>query len=406
MQQETKKNYSPFVWSGNWWIEGNKAWFVSGEYNNLHCVDFDSQECEFEAEIPVHVLGRFRVTPRCIKYIDKIFCIPDRGECIWVYKKREDKLIKIDLINPNHVRLEIIFWWIDDDKMFIISEGLKQLFELDARTEKIVNSIALREKEKIVKRIMSEKVLYSLSAESNQISCFNLNSKKTILYTLPDIVEKVNTICFDGRKFWMSGYGKKLYIWDKNKNEIETIEDFPYGFGIYSLNEKTDDILDCKTEHYEYPTFSYSVEVGEYIWFIPYLTNKILYVSKDTYKMESLEIEDEIETMESLRTRNAIEGKYVLEYIRENRFIGIFSQKNRNIFEIDTKELGIKRKNFHFSYDCYRKMIDVLRRDIFYENKLININSYFNGWLEIEGQKVALNTESVGQKIYSKMNIW
>lgn len=397
-QRDSKRRIIPFVWSGNWWIEEDRAWFVSGEYNILHNVNFTSQECEFEIEIPFPVSGRFRSTPRCIKFGDDIFCLPDTGECIWVYEKKTHKLVRISIDNPNNVRLELIFWWVYDNKIYVVSEGLHQLFEIDAKRKKITNCIVLNEKERVVGRVMVDMILYSLSSVSNKINCFDLKSGTTISYVLPDIGEKLYTICFDGKKFWLSGYSKRLYVWNKNQNEIDTIEGFPPEFGIYNIDEKADKILDCKTEVYNYPTFVYSVDLGGYIWFIPYLTNKIIYVEKSTYIVRELKTEDEIETNESLKARNAIEGKYVLEYIRKNRYIGIFSKKNKNIFEIDVKEQKVSTKNFYFSYDCLKKM-----KNVIVENDLFTINDYFSWLLKMKIREIDMNDSIIGQSIYNKI---
>ena len=156
--------------------------------------------------------------------------------------------------------------------------------------------------------------------------------------------------------------------------------------------------MDCKTEVYNYPTFAYSVDLGGYIWFIPYLANKIVYVEKSTHIVRELKAEDELETNESLRARNAIGEKYVLEYIRENRYIGIFSNKNKNIIEIDTKEQEINLKNFHFSYDCMRK-----RKVVIVENDRFTINDYFSWLLKINVCEIAMDDRMIGKNIYNKI---
>lgn len=60
-----------------------------------------------------------------------------------------------------------------------------------------------------------------------------------------------------------------------------------------------------------------------------------------------LEIEEEHETEESLMKRgNAF--KYMYEYIRQNRYIGVYSNKNQNIFEIDTSVMCVKNREIVF----------------------------------------------------------
>ena len=51
--------------------------------------------------------------------------------------------------------------------------------------------------------------------------------------------------------------------------------------------------------------------------------------------------------------------KYLVEYIREDRYIGIYSLKNQWIFEIDTYELCVKRKEYTLSNTSMQNLVKV-----------------------------------------------
>ncbi len=55
--------------------------------------------------------------------------------------------------------------------------------------------------------------------------------------------------------------------------------------------------------------------------------------------------------------------KYLLEYVRENRYIGLFSLKNKWVFEIDAKNLTYKRMNYKLDGDsAFRVLQEIFRK--------------------------------------------
>ena len=131
-------------------------------------------------------------------------------------------------------------------------------------------------------------------------------------------------------------------MWDREKNEISIEDQLPNGFGMYDFGEKTNGIADCLTRRYILPAFLYSAEIGRYVWFIPYQTNKIIYADKVHHIFHEFYISEEEETRKSLLERNYFTVKYILEYIRDNRYLGLYSMKNNQTLEIDTEELKYK----------------------------------------------------------------
>ena len=52
-----------FVWSDNWWVENEDAWFVDGENNLLFHYNFLSNKYNLVAEIPYESKNTFRFYP-------------------------------------------------------------------------------------------------------------------------------------------------------------------------------------------------------------------------------------------------------------------------------------------------------------------------------------------------------
>lgn len=347
-------NGNIFTFSNNWWIENDKAWFVNGIYNILCCVDIGQKKCELAVQIPDKNPNTYRLNPFCIKCGKKVFCIPGMGKNIWVYDLACHSFFKIGIDNPNKIQLSFRFY-LDENRIIAIPIGrFGKIIEINTKEKKIEKYYTVCDKVNIVDNVVVGNMVYILSGESNQIYRFGLLDRRLQVYTLSEIKEKLSTICFDGKKFWLSGYRKEVYVWCEENNTLVTISDFPQDFGIYNFDEESKNVIDYKTEGYDVSTFGYSVAAGQYIWFIPFLTNKIIYIDKISYKVHIFEIKEESETKESLLQKVCVRIKYVLVYIRDNRYIGLFSSKNNQILEIDAKKLNYQWHNYDFSDKCWK----------------------------------------------------
>ena len=83
--------------------------------------------------------------------------------------------------------------------------------------------------------------------------------------------------------------------------------------------------------------------LGEKVWLIPQSGNKIMYCDKNDRKMRNFNILDEEETAETLDLNyRHIATKFFMMYVREERYLGIYSYKNKRMFEIDTQNMNYK----------------------------------------------------------------
>lgn len=200
----------------------------------------------------------------------------------------------------------------------------------------------------------------------------------------------------------MSGYSKDIYIWSKGDNKLERVNNFPRTFGIYNFETNDRPILDCAMEVYELPAFGYSVVSGDYIWFIPGQTNKIVYINKVNYQLCTFEIEEENETRESLRLgRRSISTKYLLEYVRDGRYIGLFSLKHNRILEIDTERFIYYWTNYYLSDQCLLKYAEI-NKNIFYEENLLSRMAYGMKVKSAGGETQNLEKRNIGVHIYKE----
>lgn len=395
-----KNNYE-FIWSDGWYIEDGKAWFVDGQRDVLCCLDFQTDECDYVQKIPNLNINKFRLNPQCVKRKNEIYCLPDIGDCIWIYNldKKCFEHIKID--NSNNDRLSITNLWEFNNKLFIVSVGLKKIIEIDPKLKVIDNyyTICINDNEKLANSVKVGANIFSVSAVSNKVYQFDLELKKVTVHTISEVADVFQTISYDGCNFWLTGYNKAIYVWNRDKNETKIIVNFPKQFGIYDFAGKEKEILDCEKSVYDVPVFLMSRVVGQYVWFVPFQTNQVLYVDKRTHEINVLEIREEIETRESL-SKNTMASKYLLQYILDDRYLGLYSFKNKCIYEID----AVKRKSVSLRYLFTDNYINkYVSQQTFYEsNKFHRVLFNHVLWREAENNEQSEKKLMTGKLIYEQ----
>lgn len=332
------------LWSDNIWLENGKAWFVRGGIKALYEVDLTTNYCYLLSAIPEPEIFSYRAYSRCVKFQEKIFCIPYVGKNIWVYDLNGNKWNKILIKNPNDSDILIAEFWKCDEILWCVSRGLKQLIKVDMEHMSVDQywTITSDHDETLARSVKFEDNIFTLSSNANRIYKFNTFSKQMEIYELPKIENRLQTISYDGNKFWLSGWKRAIYLWDKDENTLHVIDDFPEELGSYRIDGKKEKFIDNAT----YPFFMDSIQIGEKIFFLPSTMNQILYVDMETAAEHILDIENENETPEEVE-KHMLAHKYLLEYVRDDRYLGIYSQKNQSLFELDTINMNIVDWKIH-----------------------------------------------------------
>ena len=334
MQQ--KKNWmsdSEFVWSDNWCILEDEAWFVTGEQGILFCLDRKTGNTKFAKKIPERKKS-FRLHPRCIKYGDTVFCLPDKGENIWCYHILADTWKRVIIDSSPKLRIACTNAWIMQDKIYIVSIGLKQILEIDVLKEEVTSyyNLPIKNDGKMSGSILVGNWIYIVGVYPVCIYKFDCVTKRTEVNQLTNLNDLIHTISYDGEKFWLSGRCRKIYIWKETTNEILILDNLPDKFGIWNFSGKYKNLLNYNVDSIEMPLFLYSSFARGYVWLIPAQSNEILYIDKDTYEINTFSLEDEELTEENINTQT-LPHKYLLEYNLSERYVGLFSLKNRWIVE-------------------------------------------------------------------------
>lgn len=393
-----------FIWSDGWWFDHGNIWFSAGDMNALFNIKKDSKEAVYVSQIPSRNTHEFRNYPRCLKKDCTIFLFPDEGDSILCYNLETSVWKRVDIDNPEKIRLYCVDIWVIQDKIYLLSVGLKKIIEFDIKSQEIMGYYCLQTKE-VSGSILVDKYIYIVDSFLTGIYRFDCEKKTIKKYILSGMNDHIRTICFDGQKFWLSGRKKKLYIWEEKGNLIHTLDDFPTGFGIYNFSGSQQVLLDVQQEKYNVPTFLHSAVTDKYVWFIPSQTNQIIYVDKITYKIKEFPLESENQTEDDVKTQ-LLGHKYILLYVKENRFLGLFSLKNKWVFEIDAEKLTYKVLNYKLSTDSVNQiLIEKEKRNVFYEGEQINLN-YLMRYVSVVKRdvKISMDKVKIGKKIFSFLN--
>ena len=166
-----------------------------------------------------------------------------------------------------------------------------------------------------------------------------------------------------------------------------------------SFTEDTDGEVDCNKDGFEVPAFLYSTIAGKFIWFIPFQTNKILYVNRENHEIHAFEIAEEVENRESLINRTDYKGKYILEYVKDSRYLGVFSIRNCQIVEIDAVRLTYKWCDYDIGARGLKEYVRLMNK-AFYEGNTWDRKVY-NKILHLEDNQVyKIDKNDIGINIY------
>lgn len=133
--------------------------------------------------------------------------------------------------------------------------------------------------------------------------------------------------------------------------------DFPENFGVYtSIDGKF--CLDSKNTKFAEPLFISSVVIENKIYFIPYQSNCIvtLDVIDDTINVLFIPNEEE----DTLSWERNMRHKYLLEYVKDEKYLWLYSFKQKCILEVDLKTEQVKCLEFKYDKQSIKRIQQLL----------------------------------------------
>lgn len=389
-------------WSDNWWIDGKRAYFCGAEITALFCIDLDGQQGEMISRIPECGLKDFRINSFCIKYEEIVYCLPCRGENVWCYDLIKKCWNKIRLkTEPNVVKSMCPV--VCNGKTWVRDCQCGKIIEIDLTQKKVAweYNLPISSNNSYGRYVLVNNELYCVDA--TMICCINIKTREIKNYDLSDLGMILFTVFYDGENFWLSGNQKEIYIWNPKDGIVKVITEFPDKFGVYQHNKNNELELNSTFEKDNKNfLFDHAIGVGRYVWFLPFYADHIVYVDRKSYRIGMLEID--IKQSKNVIKKNKTMDRQLLEYIRDERYIGIYSSKTDRIFEIDTDTLRVEFRNYSLSDKSCKELAEkaCLENSILSEGHGSD-NELYSYMIKSDFGVSDKKTEHVGERIYKEL---
>ena len=357
------------IWCDRMICEGDQIWMTGATCNALFYLDFNTKMYEFISAFPnIPVMG-YRSNLVCTKIEDELFFFPDRGECIWIYHTVSKTFSKIVLNNPEKKRILIGMIFYCNHCIYAFSSGLEQIIEISVSKKEVIATYSISEYIQGagitgITGISSEgcvvdQSIYFTIPEKNLVCEFSAKTKTILSFPLSEDIMP-QTICYDGKNFWMTGKTKEIIRWNREEKKVLSVYRLPAGAGWFE-NKDGNFLENIEDKYCPAPMFRWSVKVKDRIWFIPYIANKMIYIDKNTCEIGVCDIVDEYEDEKSWNRIDKV--KYSFECMIQERFIFLYSYKNRRYLLVDTVDNMAQAVNIELTDESSKKLLGFLREN-------------------------------------------
>lgn len=344
-------------WSEHWSIDSNNnAWVFSAQYNALCHINMENNVVRYIGRLPVSFDGE-RQFSYSICSGDNVFFLPDQSTQIAIYHKDNGRFSTIDLSGMMASgRLRCTDAKLIDNKLWVYSSGCRLFMCIDPRNEKIEKICSVGGDTLLwdYEIVWNDKNAYFTSRNASRIFRFNTETQKIYTYDFEQINEKFRTIQICDDKLYISGESGNLYCIDKEKMEYcECIN--------VNINRSNG-----------YP-YLYSCFLNGKLWLIPYESDKMLYMDMKSRKIECL--------MDFSNGKQQKDACYGLNYIRDDRFIGISKFYSGQILEIDTEKKMVQNRRYFFELEERRSMLKDINRisgGFYHEDEFYDVSNFLN----------------------------
>lgn len=390
------------LWCDSIVCEKNIAWMVGTNVNALFKLDFNMRTYEFITDFPDEPIIDFRVNPFYIKIENEIFFFPDLGKYIWIYNVTSKSFDKISLNNPNKARIGINMIFKVDNSIYAIANGLKQIVEINISKKSVVGIYSIEKNMQGFvcnsEGCIANANIYFTIPEKNEICEFSTETKNITTYSVDGEIMP-QTICYDGKDFWLTGRTKEIVRWNKEKNAVIDYLSIPKSVGVFEsvsgiFCENTSDV------RYQKPLYRWSLNFLDKIWFIPYMANKVVYFDKKEQKICICNIESEHEDAKSWDRLEQV--KYRFECIFQERYILLYSFKNRQYLIIDTTKNTAQPMNIVMRKESFPRFFEhvLSQHSYMVETDNMNILDIFDLPSKNGKEKKSMG---IGKKIYQQL---
>lgn len=363
-------------------INRDKGFFVADEWNAIFEVNFSTDIYRVLSSFPEGHIRDFRINQICVRYRDELFCFPDQGDGIWCFHLEKKEIKKIIINNPLKRRITTFRAILIEDKIYALFYGWKKIIEFNPEAKKIEGEYEYYDQAEISFTgqdfLNIKDKIYITLRNANQIIEFDVKSKDVKYYNLHSEVRGIETISYCNGLFYISECGRGIYCWEKDSNTINKIGIVPRecGYCLFDINEGKKEINYDNFPLNDNFFFYRSVVVQDKIWFIPLRASRLIYMDIKTSEIKCLDNLKEYEELEKVKR----EHWYQLQYVLEERYIGLYLSNLNETIEIDAKTLNVRKRNFTFCEEYEEKISNQLysNNTIIHEDDVHGIRGFLS----------------------------
>jgi len=342
--------------------ENNDVWLVGNSDNIIYHINEKKQICAI-AQVPCNDGDMWRRHPLCVKTNNKLICLPDRSNKIFIYDLSIKAFEEISL-GFEFEKYGLGNAYIEDDFLWCFSYRFGKLYQCDLMkgSVEVFNLGVANNDSDLGEAIKINNYYYVLNKRKCCVTRFDTISHEIEVFELECNDKGFGTITFVDGLFYLTGYENYIYVWEEKSNRVKNI------------HMKTECFLREHNFEIKSPLFSNSICVDE--TFLVYLPNNYTYVSDHIiiYNLKNDELSEyKLKDFGNDRkigdyfAYNGAYGEDILIYDSLNMNWWVINPY-QNIVKKGTEEVDMKDNygKFHFN------------NHIYYESQIINLESLLN----------------------------
>ena len=343
-------------------VDGNRVWFVGKTFNYLFCMDISEKIIEIVERLPGEQLIGYRSYSNIVKYKNQIILIPGYADKILIYDAAARIFREIEVkIQGKHVFY--VFVGIEHDKLYLMDheDARIVIIDLDKRCIASCRKIETSEPVNLIysKPILQKGNIYIPLCEGNKIIIYQISDDVFRECLLESVASGYSNIIYDGIFFWLIGFAGEIVKWDSETMKIVQNISLPKDFKEFVIagNDKIVKWYSYEEDRIRNYRFCWDCDFdGKYIWILPALSDSILCVDKDTGVLQIIELPNENEDTYTMQGREGY--KFSFMGIDEERYIRIYSHKNRVIYCVDNTTTQYSVEKWSMKDASLREFLD------------------------------------------------
>lgn len=324
--------------------DGEDVWFVGDKYSLIFQMSLKSSSVKRIVRIKGEKFNIGRKYWRLEKAGNKLFLIPCNSDKIIIFHIDSDTFGSIEL---NKTIVNCLSSVVEGNTLYLVGEF--EIVVIDMEHEQTVEYIPIPDYGKSISEValwIDGHIIIPLIFQSGVID-FCIEEKSFCYIGFEGKFNGFVTGVADGMDIWLAGDRGSIVRWNYISKEISIYDRPPVGFKSFNYDAKGN-FISWKSGWTQGVSFQYwyvCFLLNDKIWFIPQMSNSLLYIDKKTNFMQKFTFENENETEKTMRDHRSV--KFLLLGIYKKQYIKIYSVKRNIIYSIDSVNLEYSEENIN-----------------------------------------------------------